>query len=63
MAPELQEETQGGGQSIEDRQRENPELKLIVGFQEEGVLPSDDKGKRIIEYGTISHGGSCSILC
>ena len=48
VAPELQEETQGGGRSIEDRQRENPELKLIIDFQEEGVFPSDDKGKRII---------------
>ena len=46
VAPELQEETQGGGQSIKDRQREDPELKLIIDFQEEGVLPSDDKKAR-----------------
>ena len=46
VAPELQEETQGGGRSIEDRQREDPELKLIIDFQEEGVLPSDDKKAR-----------------
>ena len=42
VAPELQE-TQSGGRSIEDRQREDPELKLIIDFQEEGMLPSDDK--------------------
>ena len=44
--PELQEETQGGGQSVEDRQREVPELKLIIDFQEEGVLPRNDKKAR-----------------
>ena len=46
VAPELQEETQNGGRSIEDRQREDPELKLIIDFQEEGMLPSDDKKAR-----------------
>ena len=46
VQPELQEETHGGGQSIEDRQREDPEFKLIIDFQEEGVLPSDDKKAR-----------------
>ena len=29
--------------SIEDRQREDPELKLIIDSQKEGVLTSDDK--------------------
>ena len=29
--------------SIEDRQREDPELEIIVDFQKEGMLPSDDK--------------------
>ena len=46
VAPELQEETQGGGRSIGDMQREDLELKLIIDFQEEGVLPSDDKKAR-----------------
>ena len=46
VAPELQEETKGGGQSIEDRQREDPQLKLIIDSREEGVLHSDDKKAR-----------------
>ena len=46
MASELQEETQSGGWSIEDRQGEDPELKLNIDFQEEGALPNDDKNTR-----------------
>ena len=39
VAPELHEETQSGGRSIKDRQREDTELKLIIDLQEEGELP------------------------
>ena len=45
VAPELQGETQCERQSIKDRQREDPALKLIIDFQEEGVLPIGDNKK------------------
>ena len=62
VAPELQEETQSGGRSIEDRQREDPELKLIIDFQEEGVLPSDVKKARELLLSTAQYHMEESVL-
>ena len=46
LMPELWDEAKGEWRkSIEDRQREDLELKLIY-FQRDGVLPSDDKKER-----------------
>ena len=35
-------------QSIGSRQRADPELKIIIDYQEEGILPSEDKKAREI---------------
>ena len=44
VSPELWDEAKGEGRkNIKDRQREDPELKLIIDYQKEGVLPGDDK--------------------
>ena len=47
VSPELWDEVKDNERkSIEDRQREDPELKLIIDYQKEGVLPRDDKKAR-----------------
>lgn len=32
-----------GGESMRDRQREDAKLKMIIDFQENGILPDDDR--------------------
>ena len=47
VSPELWDEAKDKERkSMEDRQREDPELKLIIDYQKEGVLPRDDKKAR-----------------
>ena len=44
VSSELWDEAKGKGRtSIKDRQRKDPELKLIINYEKEGVLPCDDK--------------------
>ena len=43
MVLEPPDKTKSEGTSIKDKQREDPELKLTIDFQEEGMLPGDDK--------------------
>ena len=46
VVSESQEKTKSMGRNIKDRQREDPELKLLIDFHEGGVLHSDDKEAR-----------------
>ena len=47
VSPDLWGEAKGKRRkSIEDRKREDPELKLIIDYQKEGVLPCVDKKAR-----------------
>ena len=49
VSPQLWDEAKDKERkSMEDRQREDPELKLIIDYQKEGVLPRDDKKARVL---------------
>ena len=67
VLPELWDEAKGKERkTIEDRQREDPELKLITDYQKEGVLRCDDKKARELLLSRVQYHmeeGVLSILC